>query len=138
MIFVLVGIGLVLLYRRKFRAFLAALAIGLVIGVLYALPLARYFGDPLLTVHWYTTRDYGGAGLRGPHGHLFGWRFHGIVVGTLTYPAPWTNLLLSLFWIGLVLLGVGMMFSRVAQICEGVSAGGDLLRALPHNHFSYD
>ena len=45
------------------------------------------------------------------HGHLFGWRLHGIVVGTLTYPAPWINLVLSFFWIGLVLLGVGMMFS---------------------------
>lgn len=44
-------------------------------------------------------------------GHLFGWPFHGIVVGTLTYPAPWTNLVLSFFWIALVLLGVGMMFS---------------------------
>jgi len=39
MIFVLMGIGLVLLYRRKFGALLAALAIGLAIGVLYALPL---------------------------------------------------------------------------------------------------
>ena len=75
------------------------------------LPLARYFGDPLLTVHSYTSRDYGAAKVVGPHGHLFGWPLHGIVVGTLTYPAPWTNLVLSFFWIGLVLLGVGMMFS---------------------------
>jgi hypothetical protein len=75
------------------------------------LPLARYFGDPWLTVHTYTSRDYGAAKVAGPHGHLFGWPLHGIVVGTLTYPAPWTNLVLSFFWIGLVLLGVGMMFS---------------------------
>ena len=47
----------------------------------------------------------------GPHGQLFGWPFHGIVAGTLAYPAPWSNLLLSFFWIGLVLAGVGMMFS---------------------------
>jgi hypothetical protein len=91
MIFVLVGIGSVLLYRRRFRAFLTALAIALAIGILYAFPLAHYFGDPLLTVHTYTTRDYGGGGVRGPHGHLFGWPFHGIVVGTLTYSAPWAN-----------------------------------------------
>jgi hypothetical protein len=78
---------------------------------LYVLPLACYFGDPLLTVHTYTTRDYGGGGVRGPHGHLFGWPFHGIIAGTLAYPAPWTNLLLSFFWMGLVLAGVGMMFS---------------------------
>ena len=50
--------------------------------------------------------------MAGPHGRLFGWPFHGIVAGTLAYPAPWTNLLLSFFWIGLVLAGVGMMFSR--------------------------
>jgi hypothetical protein len=111
MFFVLVGIGLVLLYRKQFWQFLAALGIGLGMGILYVLPLARYFGDPLLTVHSYTSRDYGAAKVVGPHGHLFGWPLHGIVVGTLTYPAPWTNLVLSFFWIGLVLLGVGMMFS---------------------------
>jgi hypothetical protein len=112
MIFVLVGIGLVLLSRKKFGFFFLALGTSLAVGTLYVLPLARYFGDPLLTVHSYTTRDYGGGGVAGPHGHLFGWPFHGIVAGTMAYPAPWTNLLLSFFWIGLVLAGVGMMFSR--------------------------
>jgi hypothetical protein len=111
MIFTLVGIGLVLLYRKEFGHSFVAFVTGLVIGSLYVLPLARYFGDPLLTVHSYTTRDYGGGGMVGPHGHLFGWPFHGIVAGTLAYPAPWTNLLLSFFWIGLVLAGVAMMFS---------------------------
>lgn len=111
MFFALVGIGLVLLYRKQFWQFLAALGIGLGIGILYVLPLARYFGDPCLTVHTYTSRDYGAAKVVGPHEHLFGWPFHGIVVGTMTYPAPWTNLVLSFFWIALVLLGAGMMFS---------------------------
>lgn len=110
MIFVLVGIGVVLLYRKRVGAFVAASGIGLAIGILYALPLARYFRDPLLTVHTYTTRDYGGARTVGPHGHLFGWPFHGIIAGTLAYSAPWTNLVLSFFWIGLVLVSVGMMF----------------------------
>ena len=112
MIFVLVGIGLVLLYRRRVSAFFIAAAIGLAIGILYILPLAHYFGDPLLTVHTYTSRDYGGAKVTGPHGHLFAWPFHGIIAGTIAYPAPWTNLVLSFFWIGLVLLGFGMMFSK--------------------------
>src|SRR5579864_2591535 len=112
MFFALVGIGLVLLYRKKFWQFLAALGIGLGIGILYVLPLARYFGDPLLTVHTYTSRDYGAAKVVGPHGHLFGWPFHGIVAGTLTYPAPWTNLVLSFFWIAIVIVGTGTMFSR--------------------------
>ncbi len=112
MIFVLVGMGLVLLWRKRFLSFFGALGTGLAIGFAYALPLVRYFGDPLLTVHSYTTRDYGGGGIAGPHGHLFGWPFHGIVAGTLAYPAPWSNLLLSFFWIALVVAGVAMMFSR--------------------------
>jgi hypothetical protein len=112
MVFVLVGIGFVLLYRKQFRSFFLALATGLAIAVAYMLPLVRAYGDPLLTVHSYTMRDYGGGGIKGPHGHLFGWPFHGIVAGTLAYPAPWTNLLLSFFWIALVLAGVAMMFSR--------------------------
>jgi len=111
MIFVLVGIGLVLLYRRQWRSLAAALGIGLGVGLVYAMPLYRYFGDPLLTVHTYTTRDYGAVRIVGPHGRLFGWPFHGIVAGTLAYPAPWTNLVLSFFWIGLVLAGIAMMFS---------------------------
>jgi hypothetical protein len=112
MVFVLVGIGLTLLWRKELGSFFIALGTGLTIGVMYILPLARYFGDPLLTVHSYTTRDYGGGGVVGPHGQLFGWPFHGIVAGTLNYPAPWTNLLLSFFWIGLALAGIGMMFSE--------------------------
>ncbi len=111
MICILAGIGLVLLYKRKLASFFVAIATGVVVGILYALPLFRYFGDPLLTVHSYTGHDYGGGGMAGPHGRLFGWPFHGIVAGTLAYPAPWTNLLLSFFWIGLVLAGVGMMLS---------------------------
>jgi len=111
MIFVLIGIGLALLFEKRFVAFLLALGTGAAIGALYVLPLAVYLGDPLTTVHSYTTRDYGGGGIQGPHGHLFGWPFHGIVAGTLAYPAPWTNLLLSYSWIGLVLAGTAMMFS---------------------------
>jgi hypothetical protein len=112
MIFLLVGMGLVLLYRKQFRSFFVALGTGLVIGLLYMLPLALYFGDPLWTLHSYTSHDYGGGGIAGPHGRLFGWPFHGIIAGTLAYPAPWTNLVLSFLWIGIVLAGAAMMFSE--------------------------
>jgi hypothetical protein len=112
MIFVLLGIGLTLLYRKRYKAFLLATATAMAIGALHSLPQAIYFHDPLATVHSYTSRDYGAAAVSGPHGHLFGWPFHAIVMGTLIYPAPWTNLIVSFFWIGLVLLGVVMMFSR--------------------------
>jgi hypothetical protein len=112
MVAALIGIGLSLLYRKKYAQFLFAVAISLVIGGLYVTPLLLYFGDPLLTVHSYIRRDFGAAANPGPHGHLFGWPFHGMVVGTMTYPAPITNLALSLVWILLVLAGIGMMFSR--------------------------
>jgi hypothetical protein len=110
MLAVLVGIGLALLIQKKYREFLKVFLTSLVIGVLYMATLAIYYGDPLLTVHSYTTRDYGATALKGPHGHLFSWPFHGIVMGTLLYPAPWTNLVVSFFWIFLVLAGVCLMF----------------------------
>lgn len=112
MFFALVGIGFALLYQKRYAKFLGALSLGLAIGLLYVWPLVHYFGDPLLTVHSYTSRDYGAANVHGPHGHLFGWPFHAIIVGTLVYPAPWTNLLLTFSWIALVLAGVCAMFFR--------------------------
>lgn len=110
MFFVLMGIGIALLCQKRYASFLKALAVGLAIGLLYVWPLMHYFGDPLRTVHSYTSRDYGAANLAGPHGHLFGWPFHGIIVGTMLYREPWTNLVLSFSWIGLVIAGTVAMF----------------------------
>jgi len=66
------------------------------VGVLYMLPLARQFGDPLATVHSYGNSNYS----------LFGIPFYAIIKGTMLYPAPWTNLTLDFGWIALVLAGV--------------------------------
>lgn len=115
MFFTLVGIGVALLMQKRYAYFFQALGVGLAVGLLYVWPLFHYFGDPFLTVHSYTTRDYGAANLVGPHGHLFGWPFHGIVVGTMLYSAPWTNLVLSFSWIVLVLVGTVAVFSKSAQ-----------------------
>jgi hypothetical protein len=112
MFFALLGVGVALLWRKEYVKFLTASVLGLAIGLLYLWPLWHFFGDPLLTVHSYTTRDYGAANLVGPHGHLFGWPFHGIIVGTMVYPAPKTNLILSFSWIALVLVGAVSMFRR--------------------------
>jgi len=101
-VFALLGIGLTLLWKRDFRRFAAATAIGLVVGVLYALPLATHFGNSLATVSSYQSKDWGG-------GWLFGFPFYAIVKGTFLYPAPWTNLVLSFGWIFLVLVAVVMM-----------------------------
>jgi len=94
--FSLTGIGLVLLWRRQFRQFFIAVAIGLMIGFLYMAPLATYFGDPLATVNSY--RGAPGSGVS-----LFGFPLAAIVKGIVLYHPPWTNVLVSLGWVFLVL-----------------------------------
>jgi hypothetical protein len=101
-IFALIGIGLVLLWRRDFLRFAAATGIGLVVGVLYSLPLALHFGDALATVNSYHSKEWAG-------GWLFGIPFFAIIKGTILYSAPWTNLVLSFFWILLVVIGCVVM-----------------------------
>jgi hypothetical protein len=99
-IFSLVGIGVVLLYRREFKTFALAALIGILIGTLYVFPFARHLGDPLATVHSYQGGEYS----------LFGFPFLAILRGTLQSPSPWASLLLSFGWILLVLAGIAMMF----------------------------
>jgi len=101
-LFALIGIGLTLLWKREFGKFAAATAIGLMVGVLYAIPLATHFGDPLATVNSYHSPQWEG-------GWLFGFPFYAIIKGTLFYPAPWTNMVLSLAWIFMVVFAVVVM-----------------------------
>jgi hypothetical protein len=101
-IFALLGIGLFLLWKRDYRRLVPAVGIGLVVGILYMLPLAKQFGDPLATVSSYHSPGWQG-------GWLFGFPFYAIVKGTLTEPAPWSNLVLSFGWILLVLIAIVVM-----------------------------
>jgi len=98
--FLLGGIGLTLLWRRDWRRLAGATTIGLAIGTLYVIPLARNFHDPLATVH-----SYEGAPSSASV-PLFGIPFYAIVKGTILYPAPLTNLLLTFGWIFLVLIAI--------------------------------
>ena len=102
-IFLLAGIGLTLLWRHDWRRFALALTIALVIGALYIIPLVRYFHDPLATVHSYESTQSGSS--------LFGVPFYAIVKGTILYPAPLTNLLLTFGWIFLVLTAAVAMLA---------------------------
>ncbi len=90
-VFALLGIGVTLLSKREFLRCAAATATGAAIGLAYVLPLWRYFGSPLANVHGYN-----------PQGKMFGFPFYAIIKGTILYPAPWTNLVLSFGWILLV------------------------------------
>jgi hypothetical protein len=104
-VFLLLGIGLTLLWRRDWKRFTIATSVALAIGVLYVIPLAHYFHDPLATVHSYVSTR---AAATVP---LFGIPFYAIVKGTLLYPAPLSNLILTFGWIFLVLIGIVMMLA---------------------------
>jgi hypothetical protein len=102
-VFLLLGIGLELLRRRDWKQLTFATSIGLVIGILYVIPLVRYFHDPLATVHSYESAQ---ASATVP---LFGVPFYAIVKGTILYPAPLSNLVLTFGWIFLVLIAIVVM-----------------------------
>jgi hypothetical protein len=133
-VYLLIGIGLVLLLRRQWRTLALASLIGAVIGAFYMLPLKLYLHDPLATVH-----SYGAAQSNGT-ASLFGIPFYALIVGTLHNHAPWTNLLLSFAWIFLVLAGtVAMLASREyrayarAHPAETIFAGLYLLSLYSYN-----
>ncbi len=59
-VFALLGLGIHLLYRRRFRDCAVATGIGLVIGGLYTWPLKHYLGNPFANVALYQTNDWHG------------------------------------------------------------------------------
>lgn len=100
-LFAFIAIGGVLLWRREFRTFVLASLIGLTVGGLYSVPLEIYFRNPLANVSGYHTNWDNGLPI--------GWPFRAIIEGTILYPAPWTNLLLTYGWIIFVLLATVAM-----------------------------
>jgi hypothetical protein len=127
----LIGIGLMLLWRREYRKFAMAATIGVAVGLAYAIPLLYALGDPLATVHSYT---------RTPGPPLFGIPFYAIVKGTVMGPSPWTNLVLSFGWIAFILIGVCVLLTsrhcsefRKSFPVEALFAGGYLLLICSYN-----
>ena len=101
----LIAVGVVLLWRREFRKFALASLVGLIVGGLYIVPLATYFGNPLANVGGYQTNWDNGLPI--------GWPFYAIVKGTIDYSVPWTNLLVTYGWIvGVLLAAVAMVVTR--------------------------
>ncbi len=98
-IFALVGLAVVLLYRKRYAALVWSVMIGGIVGALYALPLFLYFGTPLANVQAYQQRDWTG-------GSLLTLPLIRIVRDLITSRQPWTNRLLISGWILLVSAGV--------------------------------
>jgi hypothetical protein len=131
--FALVGIAIALIARRQYRHLALVILVGSFIGVAYMLPLWQQFNDPLATVHSYQQFHQPGPA-------LFGIPFYAIVKGTLTYSAPWTNLVLTLGWILFVLCGVIAMLTTTrfrefskSHIVEAVFAVLYLLAIYSYN-----
>jgi glycosyl transferase family 87 len=98
-VFALVGLGIHLLYRRRFRDCAIATATALTIGALYTWPLKHYLGSPFANVASYHKSDW--------HGGLpFNFPFVAIIHDTIPTNAPLTNLALTLGWILFVLIAV--------------------------------
>jgi hypothetical protein len=131
----LLGIGLALIWRREWKQLAFAISVGLGIGILYVIPLAHYFHDPLATVHSYQSTQ---AAATVP---LFGFPFYAIVKGTILYPAPWSNLVLTFSWIFFVsIAAVTMLWTREfhefarSQVAETIFAGTYLLSVYCYNY----
>jgi hypothetical protein len=125
-IFLLLGIGITLLSRRDWRRFAFTTAIALLIGTLYVIPLARYFGDPLATVHSYQSSQ---AGASVP---LFGIPFYAIIKGTILYPAPLTSLVFTFGWIFLVLAAIVVMLRTVNFRAYAANHPAEIIFAAPY------
>jgi len=101
----LIAMGISLLRQRRWPTLAWVIAIAVLIGMVYMLPMHLYLHDSLATVHSY------GVLQSNPYPSLFGIPFKAIIVGTLRNPAPISNLVLSFLWIFLVLAGNVAMFA---------------------------
>lgn len=100
-VFALVGLGIELLYRRRFRDCAIATAIALAIGALYTWPLKHYLGNAFANVTTYQRNDWHA-------GFPFQFPFVAIIRDTFPIESPLTNLALTYGWILFVLIGVAV------------------------------
>ena len=132
-LFVLAAVGLTLLRQRKLRTLVLTTLIALIVGGLYVLPMALYFGNPLANVSTYQRTDWGG-------GLPITWPFYAIIEGTTLRNIPWTNLARTFGWIFLVLIAaIRMITSRRfreygrSHPVEGMFAGTYLIFIYTYN-----
>jgi len=132
-LFALAAVGLTLLWQRNFQKFLLTTLVGLIVGGLYVLPMAFYFGNPLANVSTYQRTEWRG-------GLPITWPFYSIIEGTTLHNIPWTNLARTFGWISVVLIaGIRMMMSsRFREYArshpvEGIFAGTYLIFIYTYN-----
>jgi hypothetical protein len=132
-VFALVGLGIHLLARRRFRDCAIATAIGLVIGGLYVWPLKHYLGNPFANVAAYRSNDWrGGLPLNLP--------FVAIVHDTIGAHAPVTNLVLTFGWMLFILVGlaVAVRSAELQQLAKRQTAEACFVLLYCLALFTYD
>lgn len=103
-IFVLVGIGVVLLSERKWRKLLFTTFLGAVVGILYMIPMQVYHGDPLANVSYYQGKDWNtGSPLSFP--------LIALVQAMLTSSVALTTIIREAFWVVLLALSAFAMLT---------------------------
>jgi hypothetical protein len=102
-IFALAGIALVLLFRKEYETLCIATLIGIVVGVLYALPLKVYFGSTAANVS-----AYGQA--HGSGGKPLTYPFFASIHDALYVQTTKLNFARTSLWIATVLLSLVAVF----------------------------
>jgi hypothetical protein len=100
-VFALIGIGLVLLYRKNYKSLAAAVVIGVSIGALYIIPIRIWRGSALANVSGYGAAD-------GSGGQALGYPVVALIRTMLFSQPTKLNLARTILWIGFVLLAVGL------------------------------
>jgi hypothetical protein len=101
----LLAIGIALLWAREFARLAWASGMGIAIGVLYVLPFAWYFHNPLANVLAYRNQDWASAS-------PIGVPFQSIISGTFGMKLPWWSSLVDWAWILFGLIGIVAMLAR--------------------------
>jgi len=134
-IFVLLAMGIVLLWRKEYRQLAIAVSIGAAIGIAYMIPMQLIYGNPLANVSGYRTSDWAGylpVGL--PFVALFKGAAHVVTTWHVTHPGfvwrPLVEELVTATWVLVTLAGVVKMgfdngFRRYARAypAEAIFAG---------------
>lgn len=90
--FLLLALGLTLLFRRDFKKAFVCTLVASAIGAVYLIPFWIHFHDPLFQVHQYRQYDWRSSS-------PIGLPFRALAVAFMTSRQPWTNTLLIVLWI---------------------------------------
>ena len=103
-VFALLAIAIVLLFHRNWGRLAIATSVGAAVGLLYVLPIAVAFGDPLANINNYRSIAWGG-------GSPVTFPGLSMIQGLMSSTQPLTNTIKILVWVSFVLAGIAAMIT---------------------------